>query len=61
MGGRGGTFGHGGAFATDMTVDPKRGLVYVYLVQHDGFLGDGGTARDAFRKAAAGRFAGAGR
>jgi hypothetical protein len=29
----GGTCGHGVAFATDMTVDLKRGLVYVYLVQ----------------------------
>ncbi|QEL15969.1 serine hydrolase domain-containing protein [Limnoglobus roseus] len=57
----GGTFGHGGAFATDMTVDVKRGLVYVYLVQHSGFPGDGGKARDAFRKAAEARFAPAGK
>jgi CubicO group peptidase (beta-lactamase class C family) len=57
----GGTFGHGGAFATNMTVDPKRGLVYVYLVQHAGFPGDGAKAQAAFRQAAEARFGGAGR
>ena len=45
-------FGHGGALSTDMWVNPSRGLVYVYLVQHAGFPGDGGAARGAFRKAA---------
>ena len=50
----GGTgFGHGGAFATNMTIDQKRGLVTVYLVQHAGFPGDGAAALGAFRKAAA--------
>ena len=48
----GGTFGHGGAYATNMTVDPKRGLVYVYMVQHAGFPGNGGQSQGAFRKAA---------
>jgi CubicO group peptidase (beta-lactamase class C family) len=48
----GGTFGHGGAFATNMTIDPKRGLVYVFLVQHAGFPGDGSKAQAAFRAAA---------
>jgi CubicO group peptidase (beta-lactamase class C family) len=48
----GGTFGHGGAFATNMTVDPGRGLVTVYLVQHSGFPGDGAKAQGAFRRAA---------
>ena len=48
----GGTFGHGGAYATNMTVDTKRGLVYVYMVQHAGFPGDGGKSQGAFRKAA---------
>jgi CubicO group peptidase (beta-lactamase class C family) len=57
----GGTFGHGGAYATNMTVDPGRGLVYVYLVQHAGFPGDGGKGLDAFRKAAEARFGGTGR
>ena len=50
------TFGHGGALATDITVDRTRGLVYVYLVHHAGFPGDGGKAKDAFRKVAEERF-----
>jgi CubicO group peptidase (beta-lactamase class C family) len=48
----GSTFGHGGAFATNMTVDTKRGLITVFLVQHAGFPGDGGKSQGAFRKAA---------
>jgi CubicO group peptidase (beta-lactamase class C family) len=48
----GGSFGHGGAYATNMTIDPKRGLVLVWMVQHAGFAGDGGKSRDAFTKAA---------
>jgi CubicO group peptidase (beta-lactamase class C family) len=48
----GGTFGHGGAYATDMTIDPRRGLVTVFLVQHAGFPGGGGKSRAAFRQAA---------
>jgi len=31
------TFGHGGALATNMTIDPNRGLITVFLVQHNGF------------------------
>ncbi len=49
----GGTFGHGGALATNMTIDPGRGLVTIYLVQHAGFPKDGDRAQAAFRKAAA--------
>ncbi|MBL9080750.1 MAG: beta-lactamase family protein [Planctomycetales bacterium] len=45
-------FGHGGAFATNMNVDKQRGLVTVWLVQHQGFPGDGKSAHVAFRKAA---------
>jgi CubicO group peptidase (beta-lactamase class C family) len=51
-----GNFGHGGAFATNMTIDPKRGLILVFLVQHAGFPGDGGKVRGDFEKAAVGRF-----
>ena len=47
-----GTYSHGGAFATNMTIDTKRGLVTVFLVQHAGFPGNGGQAHGAFRKAA---------
>ena len=46
------TFGHGGAHATNMTVDTQRGLVTIWMVQHGGYLGDGGNAQGAFNKAA---------
>jgi CubicO group peptidase (beta-lactamase class C family) len=46
------TYGHGGAFATNMTVDSKRGLITVFMVQHAGFAGDGAKSHAAFQKAA---------
>ena len=46
------TFGHGGALATNMTIDPQRGLITVFLVQHAGFPGDGGKSHGAFVNAA---------
>ena len=52
----GGSFGHGGAYATNMTIDPKRGLITVFMVQHAGFPGDGGKSQGAFRKAAEEQF-----
>ena len=54
----GGTFGHGGAWATNMSVDTKRGLITVFLVQHNGFPGDGGQAQGVFSKTAMQKFAG---
>jgi CubicO group peptidase (beta-lactamase class C family) len=45
-------FGHGGAFSTNMTIDPRRGLIYVWMVQHAGFPGDGGSSQGVFRKTA---------
>ncbi|MCY3022073.1 MAG: serine hydrolase [Planctomycetota bacterium] len=48
----GGCFGHGGAYSTDMTIDPKRGLIMVFLVQHAGFPGDGDKSHGAFKQAA---------
>lgn len=48
----GGTFGHGGAMATNMTIDPARGLITVWMVQHAGFPGNGNQAQGAFRQAA---------
>jgi len=51
-----GNYGHGGALATNMTIDTKRGLVYVYLIQHAGFPGDGASAQGAFRKVAEKQF-----
>ncbi len=47
------TFGHGGAYATSMSIDSKHGLITVYMVQHSGgFPGNGGQALGAFRKTA---------
>ena len=46
-----GKYLHGGAFATNMTVDTKRGLVTVYLVQHNGFTGEGGKGQGMWRTA----------
>lgn len=51
-----GSFGHGGALSTNMTIDTKRGLITVFLVQHAGFPGEGGKSQGAFRKAAEERF-----
>jgi CubicO group peptidase (beta-lactamase class C family) len=48
----GGSFGHGGAHATNMTINAKRGLITVWMVQHSGFPGDGGKSHGAFKKAA---------
>ena len=47
----GGSFGHGGAYATNMTIDPGRGLISIFLVQHAGFPGDGGKSLEAFKTA----------
>ena len=52
----GDSFGHGGALATNMSIDTKRGLITVFLVQHAGFPGEGGKSQGAFRKAAEERF-----
>jgi len=49
--------GHGGAYATNLQIDRKRGLVLVWMVQHNGFPGDGGKSQDAFRRAALAAFA----
>jgi CubicO group peptidase (beta-lactamase class C family) len=35
----GSQFGHGGAFATNMNIDTKRGLITIWLVQHAGHRG----------------------
>ncbi len=53
----GSSFGHGGAHATDMTIDPNTGLATVWMVQHVGFPGDGATAITVFTKAVAEAFA----
>ena len=48
-----GPCGHGGAYATQMGIDPEHDLVTVFLVQHAGFPGaDGGKIHEAFQRAA---------
>jgi CubicO group peptidase (beta-lactamase class C family) len=49
-----GTFGHGGAFGTQSWADPKRGLVYVFLIQRDKIPNnpDNSPMRRAFQEAA---------
>ncbi len=51
-----GVFGHGGAQGTNMTIDPRRGLITVFMVQHSGFPKDGDKSHAAFQKAARERF-----
>jgi CubicO group peptidase (beta-lactamase class C family) len=57
----GGTFGHGGAHSTNMSIDSKRGLITIWMVQHAGFPRNGGKSQEAFRKAAESQFDGAGK
>lgn len=53
-----GSFGHGGAYATNMTVDVERGLITVFMVQHAGFPGKGKDSGAAFKAAAIQAFGG---
>ncbi len=47
-----GAYGHGGAYATSMNIDPQQDLITVFLVQHAGFAGEEGKAiQNAFRDA----------
>jgi CubicO group peptidase (beta-lactamase class C family) len=47
-----GTFGHGGAFSTNMTIDTQHGIITVFMVQHAGFPGKGKDSGAAFKAAA---------
>ena len=47
------TFGHGGAYSTNTVADKKLGIIRVWLVQHAGFPGKGGSAQGVFMKTAA--------
>ena len=51
----GGPFGHGGAYATNMSVNPGAGIITLYLVQHAGYANgdEGKKILPAFQKAAA--------
>ena len=53
---QGESFGHGGALATNHTIDTKRGLITIFLVQHAGFPKNGNESQGAFRKAAESQF-----
>jgi CubicO group peptidase (beta-lactamase class C family) len=52
------TFGHGGAYSTNSFADTRRGLIFIWLVQHAGFPGEGGKAQGVFTQAAIDTFAG---
>jgi len=51
-----GAFGHEGAYVTSMRIDPKKGLITIWLVQHDGFSGEGAKSFDTFQIAVRKRF-----
>jgi CubicO group peptidase (beta-lactamase class C family) len=49
-----GSHGHGGAYGTQAWIDPKRGIVYVLMVQRANFPNsDASEVRKAFQDAAA--------
>ncbi len=48
-----GTCGHGGAYATNMEIDPRRQLITVFMVQYSGPGEEIDKVRSAFLKAAA--------
>lgn len=50
------SFGHGGAYSTNMTIEPKNDLVTVWLVQHAKYPGEGNMAQGAFRETAKAAF-----
>jgi CubicO group peptidase (beta-lactamase class C family) len=53
-----GPCGHGGAYSTNMWIDPDRKLITVYMVAHAGYPGkEGGAIRPTFEKAAQDAFA----
>lgn len=48
-----GRFGHGGAYKTEMTINPQLGLITIFLVQRaDDWAADGGNAYATFVSAA---------
>jgi CubicO group peptidase (beta-lactamase class C family) len=49
-------FGHGGAHATNMSINRKTGLILVWMVQHAGYAGDGDKAQGVFQRIAEQRF-----
>ena len=50
-----GSFGHGGAYATQSWADPVAGKIYILMIQRSGMPnGDGSAIREAFQYTAAG-------
>jgi len=48
-----GTFGHGGAFGTQYWADPVKNIIYILMIQRQGFgNGDASDIRFAFQKIA---------
>ena len=47
-----GSCGHGGAYSTNMSIDPEKKLVTVWMVQHAGFPGNGRDAQGKFQSQA---------
>lgn len=45
-------YGHGGALSTNMSITRSSGLVGIYLVQHQGFPGNGSKSRAVFHQTA---------
>lgn len=48
--------GHGGAYATNMSIYQEKGIITVWMVQHAGFPGEGKKAQEAFKQAALAEF-----
>lgn len=44
------SFGHGGAYATNMEIYPAKGLALIWMVQHGGFIGNGAQAQGVFKE-----------
>lgn len=53
-----GEYGHGGALGTETSIDTKNGLITIFLIQQEGFIGDGFKVRSEFKLAARLRFGG---
>lgn len=49
-------FGHGGAHSTNMEIRTGTGFIYIWMVQHAGYPGNGNKAQGAFRQWAAENF-----
>jgi CubicO group peptidase (beta-lactamase class C family) len=48
-----GTFGHGGAHGTQSWADPRRGVIYIMMIQRAGLPNsDGSDMRRAFQETA---------